>query len=211
MKNLDNSVKTKIALSSIRINGNSALRRYKSATAVPTQNDTLCSASYNLEIFEQLKKMIDKGNKTLPLEVKAMLELMLVGGARVSEVVNLDYGNVLNDGRILIFGLKGSDNRIIAPGAYLDFWIRFRKLRLSIPDYYSRFYLHRILIASGVFIKLPNSKKKSVAHGIRYAYVYNLIQNGLSITDIQKALGHKSIRNTKLYINNIKAYEEKKH
>jgi site-specific recombinase XerD len=178
---------------------------FNSVSIPSAQNKTLYESHSYDHISVTVHKLLSDVNSGLTQLELALIELLFLNGLRVSEVLQINAHNITNNGSIVIKGLKGSLNRLVTPSKYMFFWIDFKKNNLSIPAYINRFYLYRLFIKKGIFIIPSDHSKKMVTHSLRHQFVYNLLNSGQTIAEIQGFLGHKSINSTIHYVSKIRS------
>ncbi|EAE1812770.1 tyrosine-type recombinase/integrase [Listeria monocytogenes] len=141
---------------------------------------------------------------------KAMIEIMINLGLRISEVSNMDVYDY-NDGCILVHG-KNNKERVlfltspISKSIIEDY--------LMIRNEYSPFakekafflnkYGYRLSIygISNIFKKfkyLSQINTLSTPHYLRHSFATQLLNNGANLRDIQELLGHANISTTEIY------------
>lgn len=148
---------------------------------------------------------------------RAMFELMYGTGLRVSEVCNLDLGDVdLNNGRLLVNQGKGRKDRIVPLGenaiAYLRFYLQRSRTRYAAyikdSDMKDSFFIGRSgkrLTSSGIAMILKKHFKKIKPdmnispHMIRHSTATHLLERGAGIKQVKEILGHKTIDTTVRY------------
>jgi len=145
-------------------------------------------SAYNNEIF-QLRC------------VNACLELQLLYGLRISEVLNIKCNDIMRNNQIKIKGIKSSGNRIITPVKYIDYFNKCKTNHVNPFDIVNRFYIYREYKKYGINLNYDNNSHNAVTHSLRYLLLKMYDNEGVSMTDIQKQIGHKSINSTKIYVN----------
>ena len=149
---------------------------------------------------------------------RVMLELLWATGMRISELSNLNFGDLnLEENEIKVFG-KGSKERIVlvsdrAKGYLIQYINSARKL--IAPGY----DIGEVNDDSPVFInstgfRLQNKTirkvlneivdrielpKKVTPHVFRHSFATKLIENGADLRVVQELLGHAGISNTQIY------------
>jgi site-specific recombinase XerD len=149
---------------------------------------------------------------------KVIMELLWATGMRVSELSNLNFGDLnLDENEIKVFG-KGAKERIVlisdrAKNYLLQYISTARKL--IAPDYNigeindnsplfinnTGYRLQNQTIRSAINdvvskIELP---KKVTPHVFRHSFATKLIENGADLRVVQELLGHAGISNTQIY------------
>ena len=149
---------------------------------------------------------------------RVILELLWATGMRVSELSNLNFGDLnLEENEIRVFG-KGAKERIVliserAKKYLIQYISTVRKLLA--PGY----EISEIAEDSPVFInstayRLQNKTirkainevvekielpKKVTPHVFRHSFATHLIENGADLRVVQELLGHAGISNTQIY------------
>lgn len=149
---------------------------------------------------------------------RVILELLWVTGMRVSELSNLNFGDLnLEQNEITVFG-KGAKERIVLISEHAKLFLQ-RYLDNARPLIAKGFNIEPITDTSPVFInntgyrlqsktirnvindvvsslKLP---KRVTPHMFRHSFATHLIENGADLRVVQELLGHSSISNTQIY------------
>lgn len=149
---------------------------------------------------------------------RVILELLWVTGMRVSELSNLNFGDLnLEQNEITVFG-KGAKERIVLISEHAKTFLQ-RYLDNARPLIAKGFNLEPITDTTPVFInntgyrlqsktirnvindvvnslKLP---KRVTPHMFRHSFATHLIENGADLRVVQELLGHSSISNTQIY------------
>lgn len=136
---------------------------------------------------------------------KVVIHLSLDYGLRISEILNLTFSDLLPGMKVLIRGLKHSNNRIISNVFYWEYLKLFLKSNKSIGSIYSRFYYYRLFRRLGISFEINGSSKKAVTHAGRHLNGLMLHSSGVQTEDIKTFIGHKNIKSTNFYIQNGKA------
>ena len=149
---------------------------------------------------------------------RVILELLWATGMRVSELSNLNFGDLnLEENEIRVFG-KGAKERIVLISDraknYLMQYINTAR-KLIAPEYNTKepeenspifinctgYRLQNQTIRSAINdvvskIELP---KKVTPHVFRHSFATKLIENGADLRVVQELLGHAGISNTQIY------------
>ena len=184
----------------------------------PKQTKRLPKAITVQEI-EKLLNMPDN-RETLGARDRAILETLYSTGVRVSELVDLNRGDLeMNDQVIRIRG-KGKKERIIPLGTHalgairhylglLEADVRFNRLReraLTEPNVSLfvnknggrlssrsvRRKLDKYLISAGLDPAIS-------PHTLRHSFATHLLDNGADLRSVQELLGHQSLSTTQIY------------
>lgn len=146
--------------------------------------------------------------------------LLLIGygaGLRVSEIVNLEWRDILfTEHKIHIKNAKGKKDRMVM----LPYSI------VESLDYYRKLYQPNQYVFEGQFAGEPYSTgsvqavmrdalkkagltKKASVHTLRHSFATHLLESGTDIRYIQKFLGHASIKTTMVYTHVTKMATDK--
>lgn len=149
---------------------------------------------------------------------RVILELLWATGMRVSELSNLNFGNLnLENNEITVFG-KGAKERIVLISERAKLLLQ-RYLDNARPLVAKGFTLEAITEITPVFInntgyRLQNKTirnvindvvnsinlpKKVTPHMFRHSFATRLIEHGADLRIVQELLGHASISNTQIY------------
>lgn len=165
--------------------------------------------------LEEVETLLDspKLNDHYGYRDKAMLELLYATGIRVSELINLDIGNVhLTMGFVRCIG-KGNKERIIPIGRaaieaieqYLEkgrphfvskkyrddaLFLNHHGKRMSRQGFWK--ILKKLTMEAGI-------QKELTPHTLRHSFATHLLENGADLRAVQEMLGHADISTTQIY------------
>ena len=149
---------------------------------------------------------------------RVILELLWATGMRVSELSNLNFGDLnLDENEIRVFG-KGAKERIVLMSdrakGYLVQYINYAR-KLLAPGYdigevtddsplfinntgyrLQNKTIRKVINETVEKIELP---KKVTPHVFRHSFATKLIENGADLRIVQELLGHAGISNTQIY------------
>lgn len=142
---------------------------------------------------------------------RAILELAVATGLRVSELRNLNVSDLnFQTNRIRIVG-KGNKERIVMFTDKVKYYIikhletrRDRNsdiLFASVKEPFGRLGVRRIEIIVKDLKNVCEIPDKVTPHSFRHTMATTMIQSGADITTIQKLLGHSNINTTLIYAN----------
>ena len=169
---------------------------------------------------EEIEKILNNIKIDTPagFRNRVILELLWATGMRVSELSNLNFGDLnLEENEIKVFG-KGAKERIVLVSQrakdYLLQYINTAR-KLIAPGYNTSeitettplfinstgFRLQNKTIRKAINevverIELP---KKVTPHVFRHSFATKLIENGADLRVVQELLGHAGISNTQIY------------
>lgn len=141
------------------------------------------------------------------------LELMYRAGLRVSEVVNLAPRDILPDGVIRLYDAKGGDGTAyydperVLP--LLEGWYAVRERWLAGGDHAKLFvkpngdemgvrYLQRLVKRLKEEVGITGI---CTPHVLRHSYATELLEEGLTITEVQSAMRHADLATTAVYLH----------
>ncbi|MGD0691474.1 MAG: site-specific tyrosine recombinase/integron integrase [Acidimicrobiales bacterium] len=165
---------------------------------------------------DEVTALLDSIPDTTPSDLRdrALLELLYGTGARVSEVVGIDLGDLDFDEQLILVTGKGSKQRLVPMGAALTSALRAYlepRGRGSFPGARkdSRLFLNArggALSRQGVDLiidkrALPVGIERSriSAHVFRHSCATHMLAHGADIRVVQELLGHVSISTTQIY------------
>ena len=174
------------------------------------------------EIIEIVYKEIDKDEKNAKL-YKIIIELLYGCALRVSELCNLNFGDInIRSKTVRILG-KGNKVRIIPIGdksiIVLNEYLSGKKLNskdpLLIDRNCKRIYprmVHRIV--TKYLSKVSDIEKKS-PHVLRHSAATHMLDNGADLRAVKEILGHENLSTTQIYthvsIERLKTSYKKAH
>ncbi len=154
------------------------------------------------------------------LREKLIVELLYGAGLRVSEMVNLNWGNInLSQSSVKCFG-KGSKERIVPMGkqalkVILEYKSEMSKLwgnktASNCPLLINRRgqRLSRLVVWQIIrrLAKTAKLHKKPTPHTLRHSFATHLLENGADLRVVQELLGHANIITTQLYTHLSRAH-----
>lgn len=160
----------------------------------------------------QVLKLLDLADLRNPLGIrdKAILELLYSAGIRISELVNLDFGDVLVDeGVVRVFG-KGSKERLVPIGRpaqeALDYYSNRAWIKLAKEKRPQALFLNRLgnrISRQGCWFVLQRYANqldiKVYPHILRHSFATHMLENGADLRAVQEMLGHVNISTTQIY------------
>ncbi len=156
--------------------------------------------------------LLDLPNLQNPLGIrdKAILELLYSAGLRISELINLDFGDVIADeGLVRVFG-KGSKERIIPLGnpaiEALSYYSNRAWVKLAGNKRPKALFLNKLgnrITRQGCWFVIQKYAKelkiKVYPHILRHSFATHMLENGADLRSVQEMLGHVSISTTQIY------------
>ena len=149
---------------------------------------------------------------------RTILELLYATGMRISELSNLNFGNLnLEENEITVMG-KGAKERIVLVSERAkDFLQKYIKtVRYMVAEESSdieenedspvfinktgyRLQPQSIRTVLNDIVKKIELPKKVTPHVFRHSFATKLLENGADLRVVQELLGHASISNTQIY------------
>ena len=173
--------------------------------------------------ISEITSLIDSAHRTddpISLRDKAILELLYSSGARVSEIVGINFADLtkssLEDQEITTLKLrgKGSKERIVPIGKYAvlaleDYFVRTRpalaeKSSKAQPALFLNQRGERISRQSIWNIVTEAAEATGLSgrvspHVFRHSYATHLLDGGADVRVVQELLGHASVTTTQIY------------
>ena len=180
---------------------------YKGGKSVlnPTaQTTTLCNIG-DLKV-SGMRSLIGEYvmNSRLNDSFACLIEVLYIGGLRISEALHIGPGDISSNGTIKVKGLKGSSDRFVTISKHVGYLISC-KLRYKYPfEVYSRYFVHRELIKLGMYMTFEGGSKRSTTHLFRHLKGLEVYSISGSEVDVSKVLGHKNVKNAKYYVRESK-------
>lgn len=170
-----------------------------------------------------------KGDAAMALRDRAILETLYSAGLRVSELVDLNDGDLdFPQGIVKVRG-KGRKERLAPLGSFatkaLKAWLAERKLAKSekqcreAPVFVNRLGTRLTTRSVGrmleKYLKLAGLDGRTSPHTLRHSFATHLLDRGADIRSVQELLGHKSLVTTQIYTHvsaqNLRMAYEKAH
>ena len=165
--------------------------------------------------YEEIEKLL---KNRLKKKEKAVFELLYATGMRISELSNLNFGNLnLEENEITVMG-KGAKERIVLVSTRAkDFLEKYLKtVRYMVkeegeppeenedsPVFINktgyRLQPQSIRTVLNDIVKKIELPKKVTPHVFRHSFATKLLENGADLRVVQELLGHASISNTQIY------------
>lgn len=168
---------------------------------------------------DEVDVLLRQPNPSTPLGIrdKAMLELLYATGMRVSELINLSWGNFeANLGLVRCLG-KGSKERLIPVGksalASVEAYVREGRPPLAKARGSAFLFLNQRggRLSRVGFWKLITRYGRAAGiasnltpHVLRHSFATHLLERGADLRSIQLMLGHSDISTTQIYTHVLK-------
>jgi len=172
----------------------------KSVKTPSAHNAILCEVQ---ELFTPIiRKALFLSSKLSPwpISLRVLIDLQMRFGLRISEVLRINYSDLMPLGQIRIKASKRGKSRIINYSDDYDY-LRFCRANGVKPfGDYDRFFIYREYKKQGIMLFHEKDKKYSVTHAFRHLLVTmlrNEVEDNSLISDV---LGHKSRKSIESYI-----------
>jgi len=173
---------------------------------------------------EETVRLLEAPDLSTPqgLRDRALMELLYASGIRVSELVNLDVGQVnLNTNEIRVWG-KGSKERMVLMGqpaaaaltAYLNqgrpkLLGEKRSSALFVNRYGGRLIERRVQRILEKYTNIAGISKRVHPHMLRHTFATHLLDGGAGLRVVQELLGHANLSSTQIYTHVTKSQAKK--
>lgn len=161
---------------------------------------------------QQVEVLLATPNPQDPLGLrdKAMLELLYATGMRVSELVELELGQLrLSFGFIVVRG-KGRKERVVPVGEQAEKWLQAylgQARPTLVKGRQERVFVNRLgtaLSRQGFWKKLKQYCRQGgiqevSPHVLRHSFATHLLEHGADLRSVQMMLGHADITTTQIY------------
>ncbi|MBU0561038.1 MAG: tyrosine-type recombinase/integrase [Bacteroidetes bacterium] len=201
----------------IKINPVKNFQNPKVKRSIP---NTLSVASYE-EIIKLLSNNIEEDNALL---YKSIFELLYGCALRVSELCNLNLGDIDMVGRTVRVKGKGSKVRIVPIGKVsCDIVLEYLQQRgevssnspLFVTSKGKRIYPRLVQIFVKKYISKVSDIEKKSPHVLRHSAATHMLDRGADLMSVKEILGHENLSTTQIYthvsIERLKESYKKAH
>ncbi len=175
---------------------------------------------------EEINRLLSAPDLSTPQGQRdsALMELLYASGLRVSELVNLNLGQIDLEGReIRVLG-KGSKERMVLMGepaaAALANYLEKGRPKLLSEKSRSAVFLNRYgqrLLARRVqrilekYTAVCGIDKRVHPHMLRHTFATHMLDGGADLRVVQELLGHASLSSTQIYTHITKSQARKEY
>ncbi|MFK5894424.1 MAG: site-specific integrase [Pseudomonadota bacterium] len=152
---------------------------------------------------EQMYDVLEQNRATLGKSYEVML-IMFRGGFRVSEVLKMNYSNILNDTDVYIVASKNSRSKSVHVPEISRNLKKYKTFKMTPYSGISRFQMYRACKRLGLVIDNGINKNKSVTHSMRKVFVQGILKSTNNIDVAAELVGHKSTKSTEYYAKKTK-------
>lgn len=153
------------------------------------------------------------GDEPVQLRDRALLELLYATGARVSEIVNLDLDDILDEVNVLRVIGKGNKQRLVPYGSYARdalnaYLVRGRPAlsargrstpALFLGSRGARLGRQHVWMIIQAVAERAHLAAKVSPHTFRHSFATHLLAGGADVRAVQELLGHASVATTQIY------------
>lgn len=160
-----------------------------------------------LDSYEKILKLLDEEKKDNSQQ-KLILELLYGCALRVSEVCNLNFGDIdLNRQNIRIRG-KGNKIRVVPFGdksiaIYKEFLSSRNFIKSTDPLFVTsknkRIYPKLVSRLVEKYLSLVSDVSKKSPHILRHSAATHMLDNGADLLGVKEILGHENLSTTQIY------------
>lgn len=167
--------------------------------------------------IEEVEKLLSlpQDNDPKGIRDKAMLEVLYATGIRVTELINLDKGDVNLD--LGYIKCNGTKERIIPVGklalrvletylsSFRDSFVRNDNENALFLNFHGdRMTRQGFWKIIKHYASLAGVEKDITPHTLRHSFAAHLIENGADLKSVQQMLGHSDISTTQVYAEMVK-------
>jgi len=183
----------------------SFLQVVKPVSALPAQSVIPCDPRNDRLI--QMQRLITGyiADQRLPISIRLLLDIMLSGGCRVSEVIQPGGFMVLPTGAVKIYQSKTKSTHIFNLTHLTSVIDKYKGGNCILCSGYSRFQIYRLFKKMGIESTFDGLSKSSVCHLPRHlvgALTYTTDHN---LQDVAKVLNHANQKNSLYYVKKTKS------
>jgi site-specific recombinase XerD len=160
-----------------------------------------------LDSYEKILKLLDEEKKD-NLKKKLIFELLYGCALRVSEVCNLNFGDIdLNRKSIRVLG-KGNKVRIVPFGdksiaIYKEFLESEKIIKKESPLFVTsknnRIYPRYVSRLVNKYLSKVSDIEKKSPHILRHSAATHMLDNGADLLGVKEILGHENLSTTQIY------------
>jgi integrase/recombinase XerC len=143
------------------------------------------------------------------LRDRLVMELLYGGGFRVSELSDLNYGQIDESSGVARIRGKGGKERLCPVGSVALACLKAFRAQYArhsgpqdpvlITEQGARFSVRRIQLMLKKYLDLAGLPHDLTPHKIRHSYATHLLDNGADLRLVQELLGHASLSTTQIY------------
>lgn len=167
--------------------------RDKSVISPSAQTIKLCDSGTGQDTILTALSTIREQLMVKNQELWYIIDLMVSGALRVSEVLSITCNNITQTGHVLVKAGKGSNDRVVFSAEAKEFLLRCKgRGRQPFLDW-NRFRVYRDFKKYNISMHIAGKTNNSVTHSLRQLVSRQLQLEGIPDTMRSKVLGHKSV------------------
>lgn len=161
-----------------------------------------------VDSYENIIDLIIKESAETKLQTLTIFELLYGCALRVSELCNLNLGDVNTQSKTLKVKGKGSKERIVPLGqkaieALSAYWLSISNTNMREPLLRSprgeRIYPRQVQRIVKRYIGLVSDVSKKSPHILRHSAATHMLDNGADLLGVKEILGHENLKTTQIY------------
>lgn len=130
-----------------------------------------------------------------------LLQSILNWACRFDEARDISPVQIESESHIFLIRYKNSDSNYVSPYDQSEFFWK-AKLRGLYPFGRCTYQTTQLICyQQDIILKLEGLKEVHTTHALRYATIHKLAQDGMSLSNIQNFVGHKSENTTRRYLS----------
>jgi integrase/recombinase XerC len=172
------------------------------------KKDKLLPTTLSPKAFSKLIKIIDESNDNYKKEIKIIFQLLYGEALRVSELCDLNVGDLdFSNNVIKVFG-KNSKTRYVPLNRKLSELIKEylserkdvgKDSPLIITQRGNRIYPRMVQRITKKYIAMVSDIEKKSPHVLRHSAATHLLDNGADLLAVKEILGHENLSTTQIY------------
>lgn len=162
----------------------------------------------SLDSYENIIKLLEKEEGNEAIQNIAIFEILYGSAIRVSELCQLNVGDVnISESTLKVHG-KGSKDRFVPLGLAAKEAVQKHLNRLGNPSSNSqlfnsprgeRIYPRYVQRISKKYISQVSDISKKSPHVLRHSAATHMLDNGADLIGVKEILGHENLKTTQIY------------
>lgn len=161
-----------------------------------------------LDSYLKIINLIDEECEDIKFQTKSIFELLYGCAIRVSELCNLDIGDISYESRTLKVYGKGSKERLVPLGeksieALNEYMLTLTDRSFKNPLFLSsrgeRIYPRFVQRLVKKYIQKVSDVSKKSPHILRHSAATHMLDRGADLLGVKEILGHENLKTTQIY------------
>lgn len=161
-----------------------------------------------LDSYLKIINLIEEERGDIKFQTKSIFELLYGCAIRVSELCNLNIGDVNYESRTLKVYGKGSKERLVPLGeksieALKEYMLTLSDRSFKIPLFVSsrgeRIYPRFVQRLVKKYIQKVSDVSKKSPHILRHSAATHMLDRGADLLGVKEILGHENLKTTQIY------------